>query len=336
MTTNDATAIRPWIVRSVAPGGFFDRHPVLTPALVLSACWVPYVVALLRSSITFGLAHSVPVPLRSPWYWVLLAFELFVCVVSHSLAVRTIVRLRGPNWLIWGSLAFFGLFPVWGMLTAADIRYPLFAMMICVATSSCAFIVYGAAQNVRTWLQLFGSSILIVWLDAYGWWIAAATWAAALGYTLAQKRYHTWAHANREGRVCSWLALGTVVAGIVLIVGTSTSTRFGFPVGSAGQHPVSVPMTEGISHAAQNVESWLSLWMHTPIYVVLFVGFVAYAIWKRRGDALVVATPQIAIVVIGACTGHIGTLAFLLPVLAAQIMFFGAALGAQKIVPKGC
>ncbi|MDJ1122399.1 hypothetical protein QJ043_04550 [Olsenella sp. YH-ols2217] len=40
-------------------------------------------------------------------YWLLMAFQLFVCVISHSLALRTMIRLYAPVWLIVGSILLF-------------------------------------------------------------------------------------------------------------------------------------------------------------------------------------------------------------------------------------
>lgn len=108
-------------------------------------------------------------------YWVLFVVQLGVCVISHSLTIRTIVRLYAPIWLIWGSIAFYSLSPAWGLMTAADIRHPLFAAVFCVFTSSCTFALYSKKVSKWLWVQLAGGALSVCLLRSTGIWVILPT-----------------------------------------------------------------------------------------------------------------------------------------------------------------
>lgn len=172
---------------SIAKGGFFDRHPILVPATLFAVCWIPYVVIFFRRTISFGDVGS-PYPVESAVYWVLLAVQLLVCVISHSLTIRTIVRLYAPRWLIWGSVAFYALSPAWGAMTAADIRHPLFAAVFCVFVSSSTFILYSKRPPAWLWVQLAGGALAVCLLRAEGAWAVIPT----LAFVFMQKGLGWW------------------------------------------------------------------------------------------------------------------------------------------------
>lgn len=172
---------------SIVKGGFFDRHPILVPATIFSVCWIPYVIIFFRRTIAFGDVGE-PYPIESAVYWALLAVQLLVCVISHSLTIRTIVRLYAPRELIWGSVAFYALSPAWGAMTAADIRHPLFAAVFCVFLSSCTFALYSRKPPTWLWVQLGGGALAVCLLRAEGAWAVIPT----LAFVLIQKALDWW------------------------------------------------------------------------------------------------------------------------------------------------
>lgn len=173
--------------KSIAKGGFFDRHPILVPATIFAVCWIPYVAIFFRRTIAFGDVGS-PYPIESAVYWALLAVQLLVCIISHSLTIRTIVRLYAPRWLIWGSVAFYALSPAWGAMTAADIRHPLFAAVFCVFVSSSTFALYSKKPPAWLWVQLAGGALAVCMLRSEGAWAVIPT----LAFVFMQKGLDWW------------------------------------------------------------------------------------------------------------------------------------------------
>lgn len=197
-------------IRSIPKGGFFDRHPILVPATTFSICWIPYVIIFFRRTIAFGDLGSA-YPVASTGYWFLLAVQLLVCVISHSLTIRTIVRLYAPRWLIYGSVAFYALSPAWGLMTAADIRHPLFAAVFCVFTSSCVFALYGRHSPKWLWVQLAGGALAVSLLRAEGIWIVLPTLVLIVGLELV--RWRSAVDAKRASGLADYFAGLPMMAG---------------------------------------------------------------------------------------------------------------------------
>lgn len=397
--------------RSVKVGGFFDRHPIFTPALILSLAWVPYVIVFFRNAIAFG-GDGMPIPSDQAGYWVLLVLQLVVCVISHSLAVRTIVRLYAPLWLIWGSIIFFALCPMWGVLTGADVRYPLFAMMICVITSAAAFILYSESTNKWLWIELALASALVCLLRETGIWsvapllvclviFAAAKWRRTRDLKVALPTAKDASAKGHSERMDDQPAKGTVLlanarpadaaaphtplryafATLAVVFGVvALAACFGlslpigepayprdpslapdFLVGGAAvsahpdgtlaagalsgdtlvggvlayttieQQSVFLPLAQAASHAIVTFQTLpvVNILFATIPYAILYAAFIVFALVRRDFRALVVGLPQMAILVVMLLDPTKASLSFILPVLAAQIMFFGAIL-------KGC
>ena len=228
-----------WLRGPVAPGGAVDRHPIAVPAAVFSFFWTPYVALFLRRAIAFGDVGS-PIPIQEPGYWALLAVQLAVCVVSHSLTLRTIVRLGASRWLVWGSVAFFALSPTWGLLTAADIRHPLFAAVFCVFVSSATFLLYGR-PTVWSWVQLAGGALAVCLLRDDGRAAALPALSLIVLYLLARRRgcaglprlSPTWAE-RRESRWSDAWAAFLVLAAVGLLSWATLSAFGGPPLGEPG------------------------------------------------------------------------------------------------------
>lgn len=171
--------------KSIKDGGFFDRHPIFVPASIFFICWIPYLIVFLRKSIAFGDLGGA-YPIDGAVYWAFFAIQLGVCVISHSLTIRTIVRLYAPKWLIWGSIAFYSLSPAWGLMTAADIRHPLFAAVFCVFTSSCTFALYSRKVSKWLWVQLAGGALSVCLLRSTGICIILPTLTLVVAFKFVQ------------------------------------------------------------------------------------------------------------------------------------------------------
>lgn len=359
---------RPAGWRSVTPGGLWDRHAIAMPALCFSIAWLPYVVIFFRRTIAFGDLGS-PLPVESWGYWALLAFQLFVCVISHSLALRTIIRLYAPLWLIAGSIIFFCLSPIWGMLTCADVRHPLFAMMVCVLTSSVAFIVYGRETPRWLWFQLGASALLVALLRSTGIWCAVATLGALALHKALGGRGHGAVKPRRREAVTACGVLATVLLVFWLAAAAGWSLPLGEPdygdgsfsalVAQAEERPFDdVALRDGdlvandvpyqailersvneelaqrassVIYAQQELPIF-GLFFSEPFYLLVFGFFLAFCVVRRDVRALLVGMPQLGILVVMAFVPADATLCFLLPVMAAQIMFFGALLRGVDVI----
>lgn len=357
--------------RSVRACGFFDRHPIFVPAAVFSLCWVPYVVVFFRRTIAFG-DLGEPVACGTWAYVALLACQLVVCVISHSLTIRTIVRIRAPRWLIWGSIAFFSLSPIWGMLTAADIRHPLFAAAFCVFVSSTVFTLYAPQVKPAVWVELGLGALAVCLLRSDGIVFVAPTLVCIAGYKL----YRCRVAQSADGRS---LALGlrgsseltgavATLVGVLVAFALAARMGWGLPLGEPGfgtawpgQEAVGVQDVALAALAqprdASDIAGVLSygevkansmdpalaaraarviyrqqalpvfgLTYEAAAYVLVFMTFFLYAVGRRDGRALVVGVPMFAVLLVMLVVPQDATLRYLLPVMAAQPMLFGACM----------
>lgn len=390
MPTHPESTGRPW--GSIQRGGFFDRHPILIPALAFSLCWIPYVLVFFRKSIAFG-SLGGPVGLGSALYWALFAVQLGVCVISHSLTIRTIVRLYAPRWLIFGSVLFFCLSPLWGLLTAADIRHPLFAAVFCVFVSSLVFALYGRRRTPWLWVQLGAGALCVCLLREGGPWSVLPTLAALVAFLVWEEGGRREGGAKGQGRL-RFLAPSTakrrearwsdVFAAFLTL--SAVGLLFAFAVGMGQELPLGQPDFGAVAAAGpgagdpregggapesggwganltgtEDVAGVLplseiernSLWAALAVpaarlflvqqclpavnltfswaaFTLLFLGFCAAAIVRsvRLGDVrpLIVALPMAAILILMAAVPADATTRYMLPILAAQPMFFAATL----------
>lgn len=375
--------------RSIPRGGFFDRHPILVPATAFSLGWIAYVVIFFRRTIEFGDLGSA-YPLDTSGYWLLLVVQLLVCVISHSLTIRTIVRLYAPRWLIYGSVMFYALSPAWGLMTAADIRHPLFAAVFCVFTSSCVFALYSRHVPKWLWIQLAGGALCVSLLRSEGIFIVLPTLAIIVCYELvkwrcgaggedsfglrerfARLKMMTGSPRKREEALWSdacaaFLVLSAVGLMFLLLycVGWSlplgdpsyghvsaTSSMSGSPMASpwnltgtedvAGIIPFAVVGENSVfsslaSEAALAIFafqclpgadvtfSWLAYLILFGVFVVVSLGIIASEKCGRDIRPFTIGLAMMVMVVILLCTPADQTLRYLMPILAAQPMFFGA------------
>ena len=370
--------------KSISKGGFFDRHPILTPATIFFVCWIPYLVIFFRRTIAFG-DVGAPYPVDSAVYWVLFAIQLGVCVISHSLTIRTIVRLYAPRWLIWGSVAFYALSPAWGAMTAADIRHPLFAAVFCVFVSSSVFALYSKKPPKWLWVQLAGGALCVCLLRSNGVWTVIPTLVAIFAMkgwqwlrisrdasararafmkgTAAKKHESRWADVCAAFLVLSAVSLlwfFTYCSGWGLPLGEPSFGYGGVPVGAANVPPWGANLTgtqdmagiipfveiaanslfEGVASeiaavifAVQcaPVENLTFSWL---VYLILFGAFVVFGVYvstKRRDvRPLIIGLPMVIIVAFMAWTPADVTLRYLMPILAAQPMFFSSCFATNE------
>ena len=222
---------------SIRKGGFLDRHPIIVPASIFAIGWIPYLVIFFRKTISFGdLGGAFPV--SSLQYWLLFILQLGVCVISHSLTLRTIIRLYAPRWLIFGSIAFFTLSPAWGLLTAADIRHPLFAAVFCVFISSTVFILYSRKTAPWVWVQLAGGALAVCLLRSDGVAVALSGLVLILLYEIkkrssdpVQPYLDPTSTKHRESRWSDVDAAFLVLTAVGLLTWLSLSLAGGLPLG---------------------------------------------------------------------------------------------------------
>ena len=384
--------------KSIRDGGYLDRHPILVPATLFLVCWIPYLVVFLRKTIAFG-DLGEPFPIDTPAYWVLFAIQLGVCVISHSLTIRTIIRLYAPRWLIWGSIAFYSLSPAWGLMAAADIRHPLFAAVFCVFTSSCVFTLYSQGSSKWLWVQLAGGALSVSLLRAEGIWIILPTLVFVLVFKIVRwwsldkseplpdrlvvhfrrlnemqgakwkKEESRWSDVCASFLVLSavgllflltycvgWsLPLGEPDYGSVLVAANGPSVTMaqahasGFlfanltgtddvggiiPFETILENSVFARLASGAANAILSFQSFPieNITFSWVFYLLLFGAFLIYSVlisfgWKsRRLDFRPLMVGFSMVVIIGAIpfVPTDATLRYLMPILAAQPMFFGA------------
>lgn len=394
--------------KSIKDGGFFDRHPIFVPASIFFICWIPYLVVFLRKSIAFGDLGGA-YPIDGGVYWAFFAIQLGVCVISHSLTIRTIVRLYAPRWLIWGSIAFYSLSPAWGLMTAADIRHPLFAAVFCVFTSSCTFALYSRNVSKWLWVQLAGGALSVCLLRAEGIWIILPTLVFVIVFKASQWRnldktrsvasrltehfnglsaMKGNSHKKEEALWSDMCAAFLVLSAVGLLFLLAYCVGWALPLGEPSYGAASgtgivaralafpfanltgtqdvggiIPFATiaensvfaGIANQAarmifvfqcmplENVTfSWVA-------YLVLFGAFLVFAVavsfgWRpgrnkidspphKHGHdfrPLILGLAMVIIIAIMAITPDDATLRYLMPVLAAQPMFFGAIFASLR------
>lgn len=375
--------------KSIPQGGFFDRHPILVPGTIFFVGWIPYLVIFFRRTIAFG-GLGEPYPVDSAVYWVLFAIQLGVCVISHSLTIRTIVRLYAPRWLIWGSVAFYALSPAWGAMTAADIRHPLFAAVFCVFVSSSVFALYSQCPARWLWVQLAGGAFCVCLLRSNGAWAVIPTLVAIFGVKGWQWMRAARSSSSAEGRASMqgtpaksreshWAdacAAFLVLAAVCLLWFFAAWSGWGLPLGEPsfgqGSASVAVPpvpswganltgthdmagilsfsdisansLFAGVAQQAAllifgfqclPVENLTFSW---AAYLILFGAFAGFGICvsMRRRDPrpLIIGLPMVIVIVFMAWVPADVTLRYLMPILAAQPMFFGSCF-ATHLDAKG-
>lgn len=352
---NTPSILRRALDRRPAKAGMLERHPISIPALCFSIAWLPYVIIFFRSALSFGGngAFAADVPLANPLYWLIFAFQCFVCVISHSLALRTMIGLRSPLWLIVLSIAFFCLAPMWGMLTCADPRHPLFAMMVCVFTSALAFIIFSPKASRWLWIQLALSGILIILLRTTGIIVVLPAGAAAIAFSLWKARSSTKTSeppsrkivlgGSRAGMVCVIAVVATTALIAALLVAKPFCDPSYGSIGTAANgsevaHVVTLQQVEERSlfpqlaalaaHALLAFQQlpFVQVEFAVPFYLAVFTIFLGYVLIRRDVRAIIVGLPQIAILIMAICLPDYFTLRFIIPAIAAQVMFFAAAL----------
>lgn len=247
----------------VRAGGVLDRFPIAVPAACFLVGWLPYLAIFFRKTIAFG-DVGAPVAFGVPGYWILWAVQTAVCVISHSLTLRTILRFEAPVWLVWGSIAFFSLSPTWGLLTAADIRHPLFAAVFCVFVSSLAFALFSRRPARWTWVQLAGGALAVCLLRADGPSVVLPCLALEVVYQWKRcgrsallARLSSSATKRREARWSDVDAAFLVLAGVGLLSWAVLSAAGG-PVLGEPSFGVEQNATVGALADSSQAPAWLA------------------------------------------------------------------------------
>ncbi len=190
-------------------GGVLARHRLAVPLAAIALCWLPYWLAFFPGSLPWDGVRSMnqfttaaalenhhPVMMnalyaalmtlgRSVWsdnfgLFLIVAFQYAVCVVAFALVVRKLVAWRVPRWIVWATLLFFCLCPMWGAFAQAAFKDTLFNGLFCLFVLSLVDVAgpvrgENGASRARAWV-LFGlASLVLCFARNNGFYIAAAS-----------------------------------------------------------------------------------------------------------------------------------------------------------------
>ena len=215
-------------------GGVLARHPFAVALAAIALCWLPYWLAFFPGSLPWDGVRSMnqfttaaplenhhPVMMnalyaalmtlgRSVWsdnfgLFLIVAFQYAVCAVAFALVVRKLVVWRVPRWIVWATLLFFCLCPMWGAFAQAAFKDTLFNGLFCLFVLSLVDVAGPArdgrgAPRARAW-ALFGlASLVLCFARNNGFYIAAAS-AAAVAALAAVRGRRAGGAARSGGRV---------------------------------------------------------------------------------------------------------------------------------------
>lgn len=230
----DRGSQRGW--RTVAENGFFGRHCLLVSAAVIALCWLPYLIAYFPGTLTWDGARSMnqfitdaPLENHHPVLMNLLYAGLMTlgrtlysdnlglllivllqyaaCVAAFSLSVRQLVSMKAPRWLVIASLAFFALYPGWGLFAQTAIKDTLFFAVFCLFVLSLLRLMASARLAPSAWAWAAATALALCFTRNNGVYIALPSLLAlAALYGLGRT------FPRRAGRRRARTALGIAVA----------------------------------------------------------------------------------------------------------------------------
>lgn len=194
------------------------RYPDGLYALFVFLCWLPYLAALWPGSVSAEVAQQMrelsgdaalgtqgpllQTGLTGLAVWIGqgvfgtadAAVALYACVQALLMAwltgrtVSLIADGRAPKWLVLSSLFFFALnpvFPLYALAVSADTGFALSALWLMTAVWR---VVRGQALTRRDVISLCASAVLCALLNGFGLWVAVASLAALLLWSLPRRR----------------------------------------------------------------------------------------------------------------------------------------------------
>lgn len=230
----DRGSRRGW--RTVAENGFFGRHCLLVSAAVIALCWLPYLIIYFPGTLTWDGARSMnqfitdaPLENHHPVLMNLLYAGLMTlgrtlysdnlglllivllqyaaCVAAFSLSVRQLVSMKAPRWLVIASLAFFALYPGWGLFAQTAIKDTLFFAVFCLFALSLLRLMASARPTPSAWAWAAAAGLALCFTRNNGVYIVLPS-LLALAALFGLGR----AFPRRAGRRRARTALGVAVA----------------------------------------------------------------------------------------------------------------------------
>ena len=225
----DRGSWRGW--RTVAEYGFFGRHCLLVSAAVIALCWLPYLIIYFPGTLTWDGARSMnqfitdaPLENHHPVLMNLLYAGLMTlgrtlysdnlglllivllqyaaCVAAFSLSVRQLVSMKTPRWLVIASLAFFALYPGWGLFAQTAIKDTLFFAVFCLFVLSLLRLMTPARPTPSAWAWAVAAGLALCFTRNNGIYIALSSLLALAAFF----------GLGRAGRRRARTALGIAVA----------------------------------------------------------------------------------------------------------------------------
>ncbi len=190
--------------RTVAENGFFRRHCLIISAAAIALCWLPYLIVYFPGTLTWDGARSMnqfitdaPLENHHPVLMNLLyaglmtlgrtlysdnlglllivALQYAACVAAFSLSVRQLVRMEAPRWLVVASLAFFALYPGWGLFAQTAIKDTLFFAVFCWYTLSLLRLMGASHPKRASWAWVVAASLALCFTRNNGIYIVLPT-----------------------------------------------------------------------------------------------------------------------------------------------------------------
>lgn len=230
----DRGSRRGW--RTVAENGFFGRRCLLVSAAVIALCWLPYLIIYFPGTLTWDGARSMnqfitdaPLENHHPVLMNLLYAGLMTlgrtlysdnlglllivllqyaaCVAAFSLSVRQLISMKAPRWLVIASLAFFALYPGWGLFAQTAIKDTLFFAVFCLFVLSLLHLMASARPAPSAWAWAAAVGLALCFTRNNGVYIVLPSLlAVAALFGLGR------AFPRRAGRRRARTALGVAVA----------------------------------------------------------------------------------------------------------------------------
>lgn len=222
--------------RTVAAAGFFRRHCLIVSAAVIALCWLPYLIIYFPGTLTWDGARSMnqfitdaPLENHHPVLMNLLyaglmtlgralysdnlglllivTLQYAACVAAFAASVRQLVRMEAPRWLVAASLAFFALYPGWGLFAQTAIKDTLFFAVFCWYVLSLLRLMGTARPAPGSWAAVLIASLVLCFTRNNGIYIALPTLLAAAAFYGFGRAF-----PRRVGRRSARTAVGLAVA----------------------------------------------------------------------------------------------------------------------------
>lgn len=119
-------------------------------------------------------------------------FQTVCCVLAFAAVVGFLAKMRAPSPLVWLTLAFFALFPLWGSFAQAAMKDGFYNAVLAVFVLACAQVLIPAVRDrdeptLGMWVALFFSALLACLARNNGVYLAVPT-LIAVALLVREKR----------------------------------------------------------------------------------------------------------------------------------------------------